>query len=158
MKLALMNSALMNNEACDPPDREVYDLQRSLKNSLYRLVLKGRGFQSRRKWPKINPASAAAGRWSRRNDFFSDHVRSCLLASQKSALALAVSPRLLFQRSPLGSPRESKNALFQVRLLDCEPTMNLDLWKIQPSPRHQARHCWRYNIWCFPLDSYNKRE
>jgi hypothetical protein len=26
-----------------------------------------------------------------------------------------------------------------------------------PTP-HLGRHCWGYNIWCFPLDRYNGRE
>jgi hypothetical protein len=32
------------------------------------------------------------------------------------------------------------------------------LWKTNLARPHQARHCWRYNLWCFPLDRHNNRE
>ena len=66
-------------------------------------------------------------------------VRSCHLAAKKRlALAAGVSSRLFSQdlvRQQLSHAANRENLFSPVRFLDCEPTMNPDLWKFQPSPR-----------------------
>ncbi len=37
------------------------------------------------------------------------------------------------------------------------PTRRPSVEKKSTGP-HLGRHCWRYNIWCFPLDRHNPRE
>jgi len=150
----LMNLALTNNEACDLSYREGCDVQRVRKNSLCRPVLKGCGFQPRR---KLLMSQKSLGLAEKLEFWVAQRFNAAICppfsawASAPEVLSLSslahhlvaavTSPTFLSATACLSlrSPRKWENAFSHIRLRKCEPTVNECPLVENPNLTHASR-------------------